>query len=351
MRVTANQTRVTETAVRWYLRTHYRTPDDPGTPAMFCDPDKVGAFAVDGSALCDGKDTALFKLLVATTMFQRRQDVQVLRILRGISPSDAAELTSSPRLLDLVDATNCAHAKTVAELVRSCDLAKDPIKRHGCCVANPHVACHLKRHTVLLKRYGHFGKVPTSAALMLREAGARGLSDLRTAVLKSEKDPRKRAIALETMLSRSWRISQKIASMFLSAVCNPDLATTGAPWSRGIDWTYFVVVDSNVDLYLASINYRGAKTYDARRDFIQALARKIDLRRLDRRIRHSYNPRLVQQAVYLFMSAANRRVLANDCMHNVGACAVCPRQIAQRCPVQNTTSTLPRRKSRSLLPS
>ena len=28
----------------------------------------------------------------------------------------------------------------------------------GACSANPDTACHLKRHTVLLKRYGHFGK-------------------------------------------------------------------------------------------------------------------------------------------------------------------------------------------------
>ena len=57
-------------------------------------------------------------------------------------------------------------------------------------------------------------------------------------------------MALERELSRAWRVNQKIASMFLSMVTNPDLSRGVAPWTRGIDWTYYVVVDSNVDLFL-----------------------------------------------------------------------------------------------------
>jgi hypothetical protein len=299
---------------------------------MFCDPARVGSFAVDRRALRDGDGRALFRLLVATAMFQRRQDVQILRILQGIDASDASEISDAERLLALVDDGGCAHMRTTQALAAMCDLDKEPRTRVGCCGANPSVACHLKRHTVLLKRYGHFGKVPTSIALMVRESGAKDLAELRRLVMKRERDPLARAQALEQELSRAWRVNQKIASMFLSMITNPDLSRGMAPWTRGIDWTYYVVVDSNVDLFLASIGYNGLGTYDARRDFIRELARGIDLTEFDGALQ-SYNPRLVQQAMYLFMSTTNRRAAAADCMHMApSACATCPRVLRRRCP-------------------
>jgi hypothetical protein len=193
-------------------------------------------------------------------------------------------------------------------------LGKDPVTKQGRCGANPSAPCHLKRHTELLKRYGHFGKMPTSAALVLREAGVRGLRELRQDVLRRARGRATRSRALEDALTKAWRINEKIAAMFLSGVTNPDLSRNLAPWTAGVDWTYFVVIDSNVDLFLASIRYAGPWTYGARRAFVAALARGIDLRALDRRVRR-YNPRLVQQAMYVFMSAANRRAMPADCIH------------------------------------
>jgi hypothetical protein len=177
--------------------------------------------------------------------------------------------------------------------------------------------------------------MPTSLALVLREAGVADLEQLRGEVLRRERDPLARAISLEVVLSRAWRVNQKIASMFLSAVSNPDMSRGGAPWAVGLDWAYFVVIDSNVDLFLATIGYRGRGSYDARRQFILALAERIDLRCLDHRLR-CYNPRVVQQALYLFMSATNRRRARGDCMH-VGrrACAKCPSTLTRRCPVRS----------------
>jgi hypothetical protein len=303
---------------------------------MFCDPARVGAFAVDRAAVRSGDGHTLFRLLVATTMFQRRQDVQILRILRGMRRADVAEMTRPLRLLRLADSNECEYLTSSDKLHGTCDLAKDPATGKGCCARNPTNECHLKRHTVLLKRYGHFGKMPTSLALMLREAGVADLSALRRAVLRRVRDPLERARALETELSRAWRVSQKIASMFLSTIANPDLSPGASPWARGVDWTYFVVVDSNVDLFLASLGYRGGKSYDSRREFVCQVARKIDLSRLDPRL-HAYNPRVVQQALYLFMSTANRRTLMNDCVHQgVAACAECPSMVAKRCPLRSS---------------
>lgn len=332
----AAQVKVATDVVRWYVQTHFRRPGDPGVVEMFCDPERVGAFAVDRAALGAGDERALFRLLVTTAMFQRRQDVQIMRILRGIGRRDATELTDARRLLKLVDATPCAHMKSVDSLRELCDLAKHPVTREGCCTRGARVPCPLKRHTVLLKRYGHFGKVPTSLALVLRQAGASDLGALRRDVFARHGEPLDRARALESALSEAWRINRKIASMFLSAVTNPDLSPGLAPWSEGLDWTYFVVVDSNVDLFLAAIGYRGTKTYDARREFVRALARCIDLRVLDDRL-NCFNPRLVQQALYLFMSVANRRATPGDCMHGQPTtCSVCPASLATRCLVRPT---------------
>lgn len=330
----AHQLAAAKAVVRWYLDTHFRRPSDPGVVDMFCDPSRVGSFAVERRALRAGDGRALFRLLVATSMFQRRQDVQILRILQGMGAADAAEISDSDKLLALVDDGGCAHMRTTQSLAEACDLDKDPRTRKGCCDANPNVPCHMKRHTVLLKRYGHFGKVPTSIALMVRESGAGDLPELRRLVMKRERDPLVRAQALEQELSRAWRVNQKIASMFLSMITNPDLSRGLAPWSRGIDWTYYVVVDSNVDLFLSSIGYRGTGTYDARREFVRDLARGIDLTEFGMGLQ-PYNPRLVQQAMYLFMSAANRRAAEADCMHLAPSpCGTCPSAIRRRCPAK-----------------
>ncbi len=301
---------------------------------MFCDPERVGHFALDRQKLAAGDPQTLFRLWFIVTMFQRRQDVQIMRILKGIGAQDARQLSTAPTLLKLVDASPCSHMKSTHDLVTRCDLGKDEKTKLGRCDANPSVQCHLKRHTVLLKRYGHFGKVPTSLALVLREAGARNLRELRAKILRDVPTPEGRAVALEEALSGAWRVNQKIAAMYLSAISNPELSDVPAPWAEGIDWSHYVVIDSNVDLFLASIGYRGTGTYDARRAFVQVLAEKIDLHRLDERL-SAYNPRVVQQALYLFMSAANRGAAARDCSRQGPAtCRACPSLVAKRCPLR-----------------
>ncbi|HWO23569.1 MAG TPA: hypothetical protein VNO30_32735 [Kofleriaceae bacterium] len=300
------------------------------------DPERVGAFAITREDFARGEPAALFRLLVACAMFQRRQDQQILRILRGMPTREAAEIGSASRLLELADTSPCSFAKSTADLREQCDLSKDERGR-GCCSAAPRIPCHLKRHTVAMKRYGHFGKVPTSIALALKEQGAETLDALYRSVLQTHRTRLARAIALETALCKAWRVHQKIACMFLSIVSNPDLSSS-PPWSAGVDWTYFVVIDSNVDLFLTSIGYTGTKTYDARREFVCDLSRGISLRAFDRTLR-DYNPRLVQQAVYLFMSSANRRSATNDCMHRAPApCKECPAALSTRCHVTTDRS-------------
>lgn len=301
---------------------------------MYCDRRHVGAFAVQREALRRGEAGALFQVLVATTLFQRQTDQQVLRILRSIPPGAVEELGSVERLLELVDEGPCPLMRSLEVLRTGCDLGKDPRTKSGRCSARPRTRCHLKRHTEVLRRYGHFGKVPTSLALMLRELGVDSLPDLYRLVLESTPDPLSRALLLEEALSSAWRVNKKIACMFLSAVANPDLSPGLSPWSEGLDWTHFVVVDSNVDLFLGRIGYQGGADYEARRGFIQRLAQAVNLAEFVPGL-SAYNPRLVQQAIYLSMSTSNRRTAPDDCMYlGQSMCRNCPGHLSRICPVR-----------------
>lgn len=301
---------------------------------MFQRPDLVGSFAVTADEWRRGDAKALFRVLVATTLFQRRQDQQVMRILRGMTATRAREVASSRRLLKLVDESPCEMTQTQRALVENCDLDKS-VNGEGVCSRNPTVPCHLKQHTVWLKRYGHFGKVPTSVALMLREHEVNDLDQLYRTAVQRHDSPRTRSEALDQRLRTVWRVNEKIAAMFLSMACNPDLSSDDPPWHE-IDHTYFVVIDSNTDLFLDSVGYGGTGTYAARREFIWELAKRIDLSTLKASV-SAYNPRLVQQAAYLFMSQVNRRTAAVDCWRGgIKACAACPKILRARCAVRNS---------------
>lgn len=319
------QTRRARAITRWYLERFHGTEDDVGVLTMFCDPTKVGAFAVSSQDIASRRPEALFRVLVATTMFQRRQDLQIMRVLRGISPEQALELSSAEALLRLARDHPCPHLATTDTLRERCDLTKHAETKAGVCTVMPGSPCHLKHHTVWLKRYGHFGKVPTSSALAVQEAGASDLDELIRQAAASTDNPREAAMAATAALSRGWRVSQKIAHMYLSMMTNPDLCPSApGPWRELLDWRQFVVVDSNVDLFLRATGYPGPWTYEARLGFVKELARRVDLSTLDPRL-HAYNPRLVQQAIYLFMSATNRRALPSDCSNE-------PTPPCERCP-------------------
>ncbi|RZO60486.1 MAG: hypothetical protein EVA89_13135 [Sandaracinaceae bacterium] len=332
---TRKQYRLARLITRWYLEVHHGRPSDVGAAAMFCDPARVGHFAVSREALAAGDPDALFRVLFMTTMFQRRSDAQIMRVLRGIGAEDARELSSARTLLDLAEGSPCPHLASNEALIRDCDLTKHPTTKLGICAERPELACHLKRQTVLLKRYGHFGKVPTSAALNIRDAGASDLSSLRAQVLAETQDPAERASLLQRRLMGAWRVSEKIASMFLSVISNPQLSPGLAPWSEGVDWSRYVVVDSNVDLFLRASGYEGPWTYEARAQFIRRLSKRIPIEGEGGAA--EYNPRLVQQALYLFMSVSNRRDAENDCRY-VESCSPCRHKLGALCPATSTAS-------------
>ncbi|MCY1072540.1 hypothetical protein OV090_47780 [Nannocystis sp. RBIL2] len=315
----------------WYLERYHGSDDDVGVVGMFTDQARVGHFAVPRASLEAEDPDALFRVLVATTMFQRRQDVQIMRVLRGIAPRDVEQLTSAATLLASAKNCGCPAALSLEGLLAQCDLRKDDLRR-GTCDFAPSIACLPKRHAVLLKRYGHFGKVPTALALNLKAHNASDLASLRRGCIEATGSPEAAAECLEDALCKSWRVSDKISAMYLSMLSNPDLWPGRAPWTDGLDWTRWVVIDSNVDLFLGWLGYDGLGTYAARREFIHAIARQIDLKSMKAGLQ-AFNPRIVQQAGFLFMSAANRRSTDRDCSKEAGACGRCPKQISRACPL------------------
>jgi hypothetical protein len=212
----------------WYLDRFHVTPDDVGVIDMFTDPARVGHFAVPLAAARAQEPWALFRLLVATTMFHRRQDLPIMRVLQGISAEDTAELTEVAGLLRAAAGCGCPVSTSLDTLLHGCDPWKDEDKR-GACGRAPEVACLPKRHAVLLNRYGHFGKFPTALALTLLAAGVADLGALRERCIEGSDGPEEVALTLERAPCRLWPVSDKIAAMYLSLLSNPDLWGGGAP--------------------------------------------------------------------------------------------------------------------------
>jgi len=126
-----SQISVTARVVDWYLCTHHRRPSNVGTIATFSDPGQVGHFAVTVEEYERGDAAALFKLLVAVTMFQRRQDAQILRILRSLTRQEVASLTDASHLLRRAAGSRCDALQSNHQLLAWCDLDKHPWTKAG----------------------------------------------------------------------------------------------------------------------------------------------------------------------------------------------------------------------------
>jgi hypothetical protein len=189
----------------------------------------------------------------------------------------------------------------------------------------PGAACHVKDATLLLRRMGDMGKLPTSAWLHLWNATP--LQRELEAVLVAHHDPRERADVLVERFRGVYRVGRKLATMFVSALSTPALAPGLTPWSPAVDGSGLVVVDTHVARAVDKL--RGpcaATTYESRARWLQEQAAAIDLRRLHPKLPRS-STRFVQQAVYVFSSRSNRAARQDPC--SLAPCARCPSSL---CP-------------------
>ncbi len=311
--------------VAWYFDHVYSVTEGPGVVPFYCDPLRVGRFAVDPRALADGRDAALFKLFVALSMYQARRDVLIMRQQRAMSASVVSALSSPERLALLLSETECAHLAAPAAFDSGCDVAK--LGSFVDCASRPGLACPVKDATTHLRRMGDSGKLPTSAWLHHWKDG--GLRALLTEVREAEPDPGRRAELLVESLARVHRVGRKLATLFVAAVSTPSLAPGLTPWFPEIDGTALVVVDTHVARAIDALRRPGApSSYEARARWLKKQAAVLDLREFHPNV-PSYAPRLVQQALYSFGSKSNRTDAGDPCAPEGAPCRAC---VPRLCP-------------------
>ncbi len=309
---------VVRRVVRWYFDRVYGTREGGAVKPYYVDPQLVGHFAVRSGELREGRDEALFRLFVAMAMFQARRDVLILEQQRRTSASAVSRLACLRTVQRCITRSACPHLRDAASLRAGCDVGK--ASGEVDCASRPGAACHVKEATRTFNRMGDLGKLPSSAWLLVwREEG---IGRLLRAVLQAERNPTARAAMLVDRLSQVHRVGRKLATMFVSALTTPALASGLTPWHPDVNGHELVVIDTNVARAVDTLHSRARRTYDARARWIAAQARAIDLR-VYREDLPAYSPRLVQQALYRFCSKSNRVAWGSACATTGGACSEC----------------------------
>jgi hypothetical protein len=309
--------------VAWYLEHAYARWEGPGTTPYYCDPSRVGHFAVRPADLATGGEAALFRLFVAMSMYQARRDTVIMAQQRAMTRPLALSLLSPTRPRARAQRSPCEHLASAATFDAHCDVRK--VGARATCGHLPRAACHVKDATLLLRRMGDMGKLPTSAWLHLWKD--RPLRRELATMLAAHTDPRVRADALVERFSAVYRVGRKLATMFVSALSTPALAPGLTPWFPAVDGSGLVVVDTHVGRAVDQLRgAHAASTYESRARWLQEQAATIDLRKLRPELPRS-SPRLVQQAVYVFCSRSNRMARRDPCSR--AACAPCPSSL---CP-------------------
>lgn len=306
-------------AVAWYFTDHREHLP------FYCDPNRVGAFAVDRDHLAAGDDAAIFGVFVTLSMYQALRDVVIMRQQR-LTPGPSVQVVAD---LDFVKTNvarhECGVLQSAEAFEQSCNVGK--VGGRVDCDWRSGARCHVKDATVVFNRMGDMGKLPTSAWLRIWKPG--GVKHLLTDVCRDETSPKKRAAVLVERFATVHRVGRKLATMFVSALSTPALAPGLTPWFPEVDGNELVVVDTNVARAVDLLRDPGApRTYDARERWLREQAARIDLREFGSHLpRHS--PRLVQQALYAFCSRSNRVAHGDSCAERGIPCAGCAKTL---CP-------------------
>ena len=303
------------------------TRDDGGSGAapFYCDPARVGGFAVDREELAAGTDAAVFKLFVTLSMYQALRDVVVSRQQQSLLYEAMRTVADSRFVGASIDQHSCPALRSAESLEADCDV----VKRDGAvdCLTCPGVSCPVKDASVTFNRMGDMGKLPASAWLRVWQDG--GLPLLLEEVLRTEATPARRADALVLRFATVHRVGRKLATMFVSALSTPALAPGLTPWFPAVDGNHLVVVDTNVARAVDALRAPDApKTYEARSTWVREQAALIDLRKF-RADLPAFSPRIVQEALYVFCSKSNRVVRGDACAGRRSPCEGC---IPTLCP-------------------
>lgn len=306
-------------ALNWYFGEVFARTAGQGVLPFYCDPERVGAFAVAPADLAAGGDSALFQLLVTLSMYQALRDVVIMRQQRSLPRTSMRLVADAGFIKRSVAEHECSALRSVESFENGCDVRKTgQVVDCGTC---PGVRCHVKDATVVFNRMGDMGKLPTSA--WLRHWKNASVRQLLADVCRSEASPTKRAVLLVEHFARVHRVGRKLATMFVSALATPALAPGLTPWFPDIDGNDLVVVDTNVARAVDTLRLQGApRTYNAREQWVREQAAKIDLRRF-RSDLPRYSPRFVQEALYAFCSKSSRIARGDVCAKRTTPCRGC----------------------------
>ena len=153
----------------WYFRSVYERWEGPGVLPFYCDPSRVGSFAVNPEELSANQEEALFKLLVATMMFQALRDVLIMRQQYTMKPAEVEALSSLTKLREELTSSKCPQLSSANTFEKCCSVSKRGDKVD--CVELPGEACHVKEVRLFRRVDGMGGKLPTSAWLRLAKVG------------------------------------------------------------------------------------------------------------------------------------------------------------------------------------
>lgn len=287
--------------VGWYFDRQYGMTEGLGTTPFYCDPGRVGAFAVSERKLAQGTESATFRLFVTLAMYQALRDVVIMRRQRRLARGEVEAVAGLSSVRRFRKSGRCPGLAEAASVSTYCDVWK----RSGRidCGKHPGIRCSVKCATRTFGRMGDLGKLPASAFEIGWSKG--GLRTLLHRTIRAEPSPARRAQLLVAELERVHRVGRKLATMYVSALSTPALAPSVSPWFPQVDGNALVVVDTNVARAVDLLRAEGPRTYGARESWVQRAALEIDLRRYHRGV-PSYSPRLIQQALYRFCSKSNR---------------------------------------------
>ena len=261
--------------VRWYFKNVYGIHEGPGTLPFYCDPKRVGHFAVEPTRLHDGSEAELFRLFVSLAMYQARRDVVIQNQQRAFSRKEATALLSLPALRRRIRTNPCPVLRSAESFDTRCTVRKRGERFD--CMLRPKQECHVKEASRLFNRMADLGKLPTSAHLRLWGRGVLGCTVRE--VLNAESDPKVRADRLVGAFTRVHRVGRKLATMFVSTLSVPSLAPGLTPWFPEVDGSDLVVVDTNVLRATRALAGAAAPAgYEGHARWLRAAARLIDLR-------------------------------------------------------------------------
>lgn len=324
-------------AAAWYFANRYGLSEGPTARPFYCDPDRVGVFAVAPNDLARGSEAAVFRLFVTLSMYQGLRDVLIMRQQQSLPRTSMRVVADAAFVKRSIARLRCTVLSSADAFEEGCDVAK--VGEVVDCGRCPGIACHVKDATAVFNRMGDMGKLPTSAWLQIWSDG--GVREVLAVVCRYEASPNKRAALLVERFARVHRVGRKLATMFVSALSTPALAPGLTPWFPDIDGNDLVVVDTNVARAVDTLREPGAaKTYDARERWVREQAAQLDLREF-RPDLPRYSSRLVQQALYAFCSKSNRLAVGDACATRDAGCAVCAPSI---CPFATSSAAWTRRQ-------